>query len=298
MAMTIEKLQQVLRKQGAASPTDSKVTMEQRRKGMDKASFPVAEDITVEPVKAAGMSAEWLDAPEVESTRAVLYLHGGGYVIGSLNSHRSLAGEISRAAKARVLLIEYRLAPEHAYPAAVDDALAAYLWLLEQGFSATNTAIAGDSAGGGLTAALLVELRDQKLSMPGAAVCISPWSDLSCSSATYASRADADPMIQQPGIGDMASAYLQGADAKSPTASPNFADLTGFPPLLIQVGDAEVLLDDARLLHKKAQDCDVDSTLEVWDKMIHVWHAFHPMLDEGKQAISRIGEYLQKKWST
>ncbi|MBV1879852.1 MAG: alpha/beta hydrolase [Pseudomonadales bacterium] len=297
MAMSIAKLKAVLSKQGSASPTDSKVTIAQRRRGMEKTSFPVADDINVAVTEVRGMPAEWVKAPEVTPGRAILYLHGGGYVIGSLITHRSLAGEISRAAKAAVLVVEYRMAPEHPYPAAVDDAVIAYNWLLDQGYDAQQTAIAGDSAGGGLTAAALVALRDTNAKLPGAAVCISPWSDLTCSSETYQSRADADPMIQQGGIGDMADAYLQGADARSPTASPNFADLNGLPPLLIQVGDSEVLLDDARLLHEKAEADGVDSTLEVWDEMIHVWHAFHPMLDEGKQAIARIGEYLQAQWS-
>ncbi|HAM46282.1 MAG TPA: alpha/beta hydrolase, partial [Alphaproteobacteria bacterium] len=235
-------------------------------------------------------------APGADSEHAILYLHGGGYVIGSLVTHRALAGEISRAAKAKVLLVDYRLAPENPYPAAVEDGVAAYKWLLEQGYTAQKTAIAGDSAGGGLTAATLVALRDEGGPLPGAAVCISPWSDLTCSHETYQTRAEADPMIQQPGIADMAGAYLQGADAKSPTASPNYADLTGLPPLLIHVGDAEVLLGDSLDLHEKAKACGVDSTLEVWDEMIHVWHAFHPMLDEGKQAIEGIGVFLRDKW--
>lgn len=293
--MPIAKLQEVLRRQGAA-PTDSEVTIEQRRKGMEKTSFPVAGDIEVMSTKAAGMNAEWLSAPEADAERAILYLHGGGYVMGSLDTHRALAGEISRAARAKVLLVDYRLAPESPYPAAVDDGVAAYKWLIEQGFAAQKTAIAGDSAGGGLTAATLVALRDAGGPLPGAAVCISPWSDLTCSHETYQTRAEADPMIQQPGITDMAGAYLQGADAKSPTASPNYADLTGLPPLLIHVGDAEVLLGDSLDLHEKAKACGVDSTLEVWDEMIHVWHAFHPMLDEGKQAIDGIGVFLRDKW--
>ena len=293
--MPIAKLQEVLRRQGAG-PTDSEVTIEQRRKGMEKTSFPVASDIEVTPAKAAGMNAEWLSAPDADANYAILYLHGGGYVIGSLVTHRALAGEISRAAKAKVLLVDYRLAPENPYPAAVEDGVAAYKWLIKQGYTPQKTAIAGDSAGGGLTAATLVALRDEDAALPGAAVCISPWSDLTCSHETYQTRSEADPMIQQPGITDMAGAYLQGADAKSPTASPNYADLTGLPPLLIHVGDAEVLLGDSLDLHEKAKACGVDSTLEVWDEMIHVWHAFHPMLDEGKQAIEGIGVFLRDKW--
>lgn len=292
--MPIAKLQEVLRRQGEG-PTDAKITIEQRRKGMEKTSFPVAEDVNVEETKVDGLHAEWIKAPGARDDYAVLYLHGGGYAIGSPTTHRSLAGEVSRSAKATVLLVDYRLAPENPYPAAVEDGVASYKWLLAQGFDPAKTAIAGDSAGGGLTAATLVALRDEGAVLPGAAVCISPWSDLTCSSETYQTRAEADPMIQQEGIDQMAGAYLQGADPKSPTASPNFADLTGLPPMLIHVGDAEVLLNDAVQLHAKAEACGVDSTLEVWDEMIHVWHAFHPMLDEGKQGIERIGEYLRDK---
>ncbi|MBL4867095.1 MAG: alpha/beta hydrolase [Pseudomonadales bacterium] len=296
MAMDIKKLKGILRKQ-ADSPVSGEVTVERQRKAMEKTAFPVAEDIKVEPIEVAGLPAEWINAPDVDSTRAILYLHGGGYVMGSLNTHRSLMGEISRAAKASVLGLEYSLAPEDLYPTAVNDAVAGFKWLLSSGYSAENTAIAGDSAGGGLTMATMVALDNEGESLPGAAVCLSPWSDLTCSTETYKTRAEDDPMIQQSGIADMAGVYLGNADAKSHTASPNFADLTGFPPLLIHVGDSEVLLGDSQDLHKQALACNVDSTLEVWDEMIHVWHAFHPMLDEGKQAIVRIGQFLQEKWA-
>ena len=295
MGIAIAKLKEVLRRQGT-SPTNLQITIEQRRRGMEKVAFPVAEDIKVEGLEVVGLAAEWIEAPEVDSSRVILYLHGGGYVMGSLITHRALMGEISRAAKAKVLGLEYRLAPENPYPAAVDDAVAGYQWLLDQGYAAKNMAIAGDSAGGGLTIATLVVLKQSSDLLPAAAVCLGPWSDLTCSTETYQSRADDDPMIQQAGIADMAGEYLQNADARLPTASPNFADLAGLPPLLIHVGDSEVLLDDARNLHDKALACGVNSTLDVWDEMIHVWHAFHPMLDEGLQAIEHIGAFLQQRW--
>ena len=295
MGMDINKLKGILRKQ-SDSPTGGDITIERRRGGMEKTAFPVSDDIQVETVEVAGLPAEWIKAPEVDTSKAVLYLHGGGYIMGSLNTHRALMGEISRAANAVVLGLEYRLAPESPYPIAVNDGVAGYKWLVESGFKPENTAIAGDSAGGGLTLATLVDLKKEGVELPGVAVCLSPWSDLTCSHETYQTRAEEDPMIQQAGIADMAGIYLQGADATLDTASPNYADLTGLPPLLIQVGDSEVLLGDSQDLHKKALDCGVDSTLEVWDEMIHVWQAFHPMLDEGKKAIVRIGEFLQEKW--
>ena len=236
-------------------------------------------------------------APGVQDGRAILYLHGGGYVIGSLNTHRALAGEVSRAAQAPVLLIDYRLAPEHPFPAAVDDGVAAYRWLLDQGFAPEHTAIAGDSAGGGLTMAVLLAARDQGLPMPGAGVCISPWVDMTCSNDSYTTRADADPMVGSAGITQMAAMYLNDTEPTNPLASPNFADLSGLPPLLIHVGTDEVLHDDSVALDARATAAGVDSTLEVWDGMIHVWHAFYPMLPEGKEGIERVGDFLRRQWA-
>lgn len=290
----ITKLKQILREK--ALPPGAQVTLEQRRKGMEKVAFRVADDVGVEEVTIAGRAAEWLRAPGTNAQRAILYLHGGGYVMGSPNTHRSLGGEVSRAAQAAVLMLDYRLAPESPFPAAVDDGVAAFQWLVEKGFAPKNLAIAGDSAGGGLAAAILVALRDRQLPLPKAAVCISPWSDLTCTNDSYKTRAAADPMVTTDGIGNMAGLYLQGTDAKSPLASPNFADLRALPSLLIHVGRDEVLLDDSIKLHEKAKAAGVDSTLEVWDDMIHVWHAFHPMLPEGKQGIERVGAFLREKW--
>jgi len=291
----ITKLKQILREK--ALPPGAQVTLEQRRKGMEKVAFRVAEDVVVEHVTVAGRAAEWLRAPGTNVQRAILYLHGGGYVMGSPNTHRSLGGEVSRAAQAVVLMVDYRLAPESPFPAAVDDSVAAFEWLLAQGSKPQNLAVAGDSAGGGLAAATLLALRDRKLPLPKAAVCISPWSDLTCTNDSYKTRAAADPMVTTDGIGNMASLYLQGADPKNPLASPNFAELRGLPPLLIHVGRDEVLLDDSIKLHERAKAAGVDSTLEIWDDMIHVWHAFHPMLPEGKQGITRVGAFLQEKWA-
>lgn len=291
----IVKLKRILREKNAAS-SGAPVSLAQRRAGMEKVAFRVADDIGVEAVTVAGRSAEWLRAPGAQAERAILYLHGGGYVMGSPNTHRSLGGEVSRAAQAGVLMLDYRLGPEEPFPAAVEDGVAAYQWLLEHGFTPKNLAIAGDSAGGGLAAATLVSARDHKLALPAAAVCISPWSDMTCSNESYQTRAEADPMIG-PDIGKMVDLYLQGKDVKDPYASPNFADLRSLPPLLIHVGHDEVLLDDAIKLDHKARADGVDSTLEIWEDMIHVWHAFHPMLPEGRDGIVRVGEFLREKWA-
>jgi len=290
----IVKLKRILRDK--AAPAHAPIMVAERRAGLEAVAFKVVDDVRVEAVTVAGRSAEWLRAPGVQAGRAILYLHGGGYVIGSINTHRALAGEVSRAAQAAVLLIEYRLAPEHPFPAAVEDGVAAYRWLLTQGVSPQQAAIAGDSAGGGLTVAALLSARDQGVPMPGAAVCISPWSDLTCSNASYQTQAAADPMVALGGITQMAQLYLQGHDPKHPLASPNYADLHGLPPLLIQVGSDEVLLDDAIILDAHARAAHVQSTLEVWEGMVHVWHAFHPMLPEGRQGIARVGEYVRAQW--
>lgn len=291
----IVKLKRILREKNPAASGKS-VTLEQRRAGMEKVAFKVADDIQVETVTVASRPAEWLRAPGIQAERAILYLHGGGYVMGSPNTHRSLGGEVSRAAQAAVLMLDYRLGPEEPFPAAVEDSVAAYKWLLDQGFAPQNLAIAGDSAGGGLTAATLVAARDQNVAMPGTAVCISPWSDMTCSNDSYQTRAEADPMVGGD-IGKMAELYLQGKDTKDPYVSPNFADLRSLPPLLIQVGRDEVLLDDSIKLNQKARTDGVDSTLEIWEDMVHVWHAFHPMLPEGRDGIQRVGEFLREKWA-
>jgi len=225
----------------------------------------------------------------------VLYLHGGGYVIGSPRSHRHLAAAIAAAAGTSALLLEYRCAPESPFPAAVDDAVAAYRWLLDQGISAGGLVIAGDSAGGGLTVATLLALRDGGVPLPAAGVCISPWVDLTCSGASYSTKAASDPIVKKAGVEEMARAYLGMADRRTPLASPLFADLRGLPPLLIQVGSEEVLLDDATQLAERARAAGVDTTLEVWDQMVHVWHWFLPLLDEAEEAIGTIGRFARAR---
>ena len=277
-------------------PSDS-MTVAQRRTQYERAekAFPTPPDVKVEHVTAGTVPSEWLSAPGARADAAVLYLHGGGYVIGSPRSHRHLAAAIGRAASSPVLLPDYRLAPECPYPAAVDDAVAAYRWLLGQAIAPARIVIAGDSAGGGLTVATLLALRDAGVPLPAAGVCISPWVDLTCGGGSYTTRAAVDPIVTREGVGAMATAYLAGKDPKTPVASPLFADLHGLPPLLIQVGDAEVLLDDAVLLAERARKAGVDATLDVWDAMIHVWHWFFPMLDEGQAAIDRIGEFVRDR---
>jgi len=258
------------------------------------AMFPVADDIRCEPVQVNGLPAEWIAAPNASKERVLLYLHGGGYAIGSINTHRDLASRLSRATGVRCLLIGYRLAPEHPHPAAVEDSVAAYRWLLARGTRPEKIVIGGDSAGGGLTVATLVALRDAGEPLPAAAVCLSPWVDLEGTGESMTTKADIDPMVQSEGIQTMAKAYLGDKDPRTPLASPLYADLRGLPPMLIHVGTAEVLLDDSTRLAERARAAGVDVSLEPWEDMIHVWHYFASMLPEGRQAIERIGEFVRR----
>jgi epsilon-lactone hydrolase len=258
--------------------------------------FTLPPGTIVDAVTVGERPAEWLRSPGAREDAALLYLHGGGYVIGSPRSHRHLAEAIARSAGIACLLPDYRLAPEHRFPAAVDDALAAYRSLVDQrGIASSRIAIAGDSAGGGLTVATLVAIRQAGLPTPGAAVCISPWTDLTCSAQSYESKAATDPMVALPGITAMAQEYLGAADPRTALASPLYADLHGLPPLLIQVGSEEVLLDDATRLAERARAAGVDATLEVWEPMIHVWHWFLPWLDEAQEAVDKIGAFLRAR---
>src|SRR5262245_31960146 len=258
--------------------------------------FTVPPSTTVEPVTAGGRPAEWIRPAEARADAALLYLHGGGYVIGSPRSHRHLAEAIARSAGIACLLPDYRLAPEQPFPAAVDDALAAYRSLVDQRkIAPARIAIAGDSAGGGLTVSTLVAIGQAGLPVPGAAVCISPWTDLTCSASSYKTKAATDPMVALPGITVMAQEYLGAADPRTPLASPLYADLRGLPPILIQVGSEEVLLDDATRLSERARAAGVDATIEVWEPMIHVWHWFLPWLDEAQAAVDKIGAFLRAR---
>jgi acetyl esterase/lipase len=254
-----------------------------------------APDAKCEKVDVDGVPAEWVSAPDVDASRAVLYLHGGGYAIGSINTHRRLAFDISAASGARVLLLDYRLAPEHPFPAAVDDAAAAWRWLLKQGLAADKLAIAGDSAGGGLTIATLVNLRDRKLGLPACAVAISPWVDLEGVGTSMTARAGADPMVQKAGLGWMADMYLAGKDARTPLAAPMHADLSGLPPILVQVGTAETLLDDATRIAERMHSAGGEVKLSVWPNMLHVFPLFAPILSEGMDGCREIGAFMRAR---
>jgi acetyl esterase/lipase len=281
----------------AKLPPSSALTIAERRAQYERAEhvFPTPADVAIETVRAPECPAEYLRPPGARDDATILYLHGGGYVIGSPRSHRHLAAAIGRVAGTPSLLLEYRLAPEHPFPAAVDDAVAAYQWLLGRGLPARRVVVAGDSAGGGLTIALLLALRERGLPRPAGGVCISPWVDLTCSGASYATKASSDPIVTRDSVVAMAQAYAGTSDFKGPLVSPLFADLRGLPPLLVHVGSEEVLLDDAVGLSARARAAGVDVTLEEWPAMIHVWHWFFPMLDEAERAIATIGGWVRAR---
>jgi monoterpene epsilon-lactone hydrolase len=250
------------------------------------------------PVIVGGVPGEWVRAADAADDGVVLTLHGGCYAVGSCNTERELAGWLSRAVGVRALTIDYRLAPEHPFPAGLDDALAAYRWLLGQGITPEQIAFAGISAGGGLTLATLVALRDAGEPLPAGAVLISPWTDLACRGASYETRADADPVLTQRGLAEMAAHYLPGRDPRTPLASPIYADLHGLPPLLIDVGDDEILLDDAVGVAERARAMGVDVTLNVWPGMFHVFHGAASILPEARQALDGIGEFIRHRFAS
>jgi acetyl esterase/lipase len=268
----------------------------ERRKAMEEwqAALKVPPETKTQTVDAGGVRAEWIWRPESDLERAILYLHGGGYAIGSIATHRYLMQQIAQASGARVLGIDYRLAPENPFPGAVEDAVTAYKWMLAQGLDPQRIAIGGDSAGGGLTIATLLALRDRGVALPGAAAVLSPWTDLAGTGASVKTKAAEDPMVSEPGLRAMADAYLAGADARNPLASPQYARLDGLPPILIQVGTAEILLDDATRLAQRARAAGVEVELEEWEDMVHVFQMF-PSLAESAPAIAKIGDFVRTR---
>lgn len=282
-----------LRQKMAARVRSPELVQRRRDFDMMAMAYPTAGDVVVEAVRANGVPAEWTRTPDAEADAAVLYLHGGGYVIGSVQSHRHMVSEIGRAARARTLALHYRLAPEHPFPAPVADSLAGYRFLLDQGIRPERIAIAGDSAGGGLTVAALVAIREAGLPQPACGWAISPWVDMEGIGESMTGNAPHDPTVQKDGLAEMAGYYLNGADPRSPLAAPIYADLKGIAPLLIQVGSVETLLDDALRLARVAGLAEVPVELQIWPEMVHVWHLFHPELKDGRRAIEVGGVFIR-----
>jgi acetyl esterase/lipase len=261
----------------------------------DRLGPAIESDIAHEYISCAGVAAQVLTPPGSEARRAVVFLHGGGYVFGSLLSHGGMAAEVGRAAGCRVLQVDYRLAPEHPHPAAIEDACASYEWLLEHGASPETVAFVGDSAGGGLVLAALLTLRDRRRPLPAAAALLSPWVDLEATGESYRTRQSLDPMIDIQLVLKLRGLYIGERDPRTPTVSPIHADLGGMPPLLIQVGEREVLFSEAQLLAANAEAAGVEVEFEEWCGMVHVWHLYYPKLSAGRKAIDRIGQFIRRK---
>ena len=286
-----------LRDRQKASAGQAPPTLEQRRAAFTPGDrlHPVPDDVQVTDVTAGGVPAHWLTAPGADAGRVLLFLHGGGYELGSLRSDGELAARLARASGMRVLFPEYRLAPEHPFPAAIDDVLAAWHWLrTDQDLSAGSIAVAGDSAGGGLTVALLVATRDAGQALPAAAVLMSPTVDLTSSGASMTERAEQDPVSTPAMLRQFAAGYLAGADPKTPLASPLFASLSGLPPLLIQVGTADLLLSDSERLATAAAQAGVDVILEIGEGLPHVYQILLGT-PEAAEATEQIGRFLRAR---
>jgi monoterpene epsilon-lactone hydrolase len=272
------------------------VGWEERRARLDEVGsvWPVSEDIKLTPVDLGGIPGEWSMAPASAASRVLIFFHGGGYCSGSILSHRRMVTEAGRAAGVRTLAVGYRLAPEHPFPAALDDALTAWRFVRRDGVAARHIAVGGDSAGGGLSVALLNRLRDAGEELSGGAWLISPWTDLTMSGATLATKDAIDPLIHKGYLGELADAYVPvGLDRKDPRFSVLYADLKGLPPTLIQVGSDETLLDDAVRFAAAAGAQDVPVTLEIWPHMIHAWHLWNAHLEPGRRALAAAGAFLR-----
>ena len=269
----------------------------ERRKRLDDVGsiWPVADDVKITSVDANGLPGEWSIVPGSDPSCVLMFFHGGGYCSGSIVSHRRLVTEAGRAAGVRTLAIAYRLAPEHPFPAAYDDVFTAWRFLRDRNIPAAHIAIGGDSAGAGLTLALIGRFRDAQEELPGCAWLISPWTDLTMSGLTLSSKEAVDPLIRKQYLIELAEAYLPaGMDRKDPRVSPLYADLKGFPPVLIQVGSAETLLDDATRFAAVAGAADVRVNLEIWPQMIHAWPLWNARLESGRRALASAGTFIRQ----
>lgn len=293
------RLCRVFNKALVAPKLSPNLSVEKARKGMEAlAGFArLPSDSRVERVAVDGMAAEWVCRNAPREDAVVLYLHGGGYTICSPRTHRELAAYISGCSGARVLVPDYRLAPEHPFPCALEDALAAYHWLLAGGLRPDRIAIAGDSAGGGLSLATALSLRDAGEPLPASIACISPWTDLALTGGSLTTRAARDPMLNLPSLKTSAAGYVGDADPRSPGISPLYADLNGLPPLLVHVGTDEMLYDDALRLAKKAENDHVDVTLQVYDRLWHVFHLYARIMPEARSALTDFGSFMARHWA-
>jgi monoterpene epsilon-lactone hydrolase len=278
------------------SRSDKNATLQQRRAILEDGArkLPMPPNAGVKQTTIGNIAAEWLRPIGAPDNRAILYLHGGAYTMGSCATHRALASRIAIAGKTPALLPEFRLAPEYPFPAALDDGMTVYRWLIDSGISPQKIVIVGDSSGGGLTMALAILLREKNAPLPAAIACLSPWADLALTGESLTTRAKVDPICSIEESQFHATHYIGEHDAQAPLVSPIYADLHGLPPIFIQAGDREILLSDAIRLADRAHTDGVDTELEVWDGMWHVWHLFARYVPEGQRAINKVGAFICK----
>lgn len=295
--MVSEGMERVIRRlRKFKESIDGKQSVEAIRDGLEQMASRVVlpDDVKCEVVDAGGVPAEWIYTPEAMENHVVLYYHGGGWISGSINTHRDLVARISRASKTRVLILDYRLAPEHPFPAAFDDCIAAYKWLLSKGISHGNIVIAGDSAGATLTLTCLLRLRDEGIALPSAGVSIAPLTDATLSSESFKNNSEIDPFDSTEDVEFMLKQYIGNMDRRNPLISPLFADLHGLPPILLHAGTLEISVDDSIRFAERAKEAGVDVTIEIFEGMPHVFHAFATVAPEAQQAIDKIGKFVQK----
>jgi monoterpene epsilon-lactone hydrolase len=288
-----EALDAILRQ--SAFPADIDVNEQRRQLRALLSAQPLPADVTVTAAALGGVPTAEITVDGVEPRHTVLYFHGGVYVLGDAFLSADLASQVGRRTRAKVVSVDYRLAPEHPYPAAVDDALRAYEALLHDGTDPSDIAFAGESAGGGLAIATLVNARDRGLPLPAVAFVMSPYVDLTLAGATIETKREVDPLMNPQALRARVTDYVSGQDAALGLISPIFAELSGLPPLIIQAGSHEVLLDDAIRLARQAATADVEVTLEVTPGVPHVFQAYHAILDEGAAALDRAGQYLSAR---
>lgn len=272
----------------------AKGSIQEQRARQEKSAtwFELPREIEFDPVNIKGIQAAWLKSPHADDGVA-LYLHGGAFALGSIEIHRGLLGRFAAATRKKVLAVNYRLAPEHPYPAALEDALCVYDWLLSEGFASKRIAVAGDSAGGGLCLSMLIALRNTNRPIPACAVCLSPWVDLTLSSASICSNAGDDPILSSEILASYADFYAGEHPKDDPLISPLFADLEGLPPLQIQVGTDEILVDEACRLVSRAQTARVDANLETWQGMFHVFQMV-PFLPESRESLRLMAAFISR----
>jgi acetyl esterase/lipase len=273
-----------------------KLPIEQHRRFVSAAERLVPRppsDTRTLGVDAGGVRADLVTTPASDEDRHVLFLHGGGFIIGSPSLYRHVTWRIAAAARARVLAVDYRLAPENPFPAALEDVTAAYHWLLDRGADPRRLAVMGDSAGGGLVFSLMLRVRDEGVPLPAAAVALSPWTDLALTGPSLRLNAAADPLLNAEDAAQFVEYYLAGADPRTPYASPLYGDSFGLPPTMIQVGSDEMLRDDAVRMAERMRAAGCRVELEIWPRMPHVWHVFVPLIPEAGRAIARIGAFVQ-----